>query len=137
MRPEELKSIRKELGWTQVKLADKVGVSRRAIQFWEKGERGIPKTVQMFMVEKSEQVHGKLTKVKRRTKTKKKELEDLELIDVMTEVMTPLLKELMEDHFRILSSKIKKNTESIAKLTVHKLKEDQKREVIKEIRKLS
>lgn len=39
---EDLRAWRKEQGWTQVKLARKLGCSLRAIQYYEAGERQIP-----------------------------------------------------------------------------------------------
>ena len=36
---DRIKSLRKRLGWTQQQLADKLGVSKRAVRYWEKGKR--------------------------------------------------------------------------------------------------
>lgn len=42
MTPEELKYIRDELGLSQARLAEKIGVPVRAIKWWEGGQRKIP-----------------------------------------------------------------------------------------------
>ena len=49
MTPAELKSLRSRLGYTQQELAEAVGVSRRAIIYWELGERAIPKTAEKLI----------------------------------------------------------------------------------------
>ena len=45
MTPAELTSARNILGLTQGALATALGASRRAVQFWEAGERAIPELV--------------------------------------------------------------------------------------------
>ena len=45
MTPAELTSARNILGMTQGALATALGASRRAVQFWEAGERAIPELV--------------------------------------------------------------------------------------------
>ena len=45
MTPSELTSARNILGLTQGALATALGASRRAVQFWEAGERAIPELV--------------------------------------------------------------------------------------------
>jgi len=39
MKPEEIKEIRKKLGLTQKKFAEKLDVSDRTIRAWESGEK--------------------------------------------------------------------------------------------------
>ena len=41
----ELGQIRERLGYSQVKMAEELGISRRGYQFLEQGERNISKTV--------------------------------------------------------------------------------------------
>lgn len=45
MTPEEFKAWRKRLGLTQGQAAEALGLSLRAIQYYERGEREITKTV--------------------------------------------------------------------------------------------
>ena len=45
MTPAELLAARNILGLTQGALATALGASRRAVQFWEAGERAIPELV--------------------------------------------------------------------------------------------
>lgn len=45
----EFKEIRKSLNMNQSELSKSIGVSIRAIQYWEKGERKIPETTAFFM----------------------------------------------------------------------------------------
>ncbi len=47
MTPEQFKQIRKELGWTQQRLADELGMSRRQIGNYEQGTSPIPKVVSL------------------------------------------------------------------------------------------
>lgn len=42
MRPERFVELREEKGLTQAKLAEELGMSVRAIAFWESGERKPP-----------------------------------------------------------------------------------------------
>lgn len=37
-RPEEIRQSRERMGWTQVQLAEKLGVSERTVIRWEAGE---------------------------------------------------------------------------------------------------
>jgi len=41
MKGEELKSIRKKLGWTQAKMAEAVGVDPNSVARWERNEVSI------------------------------------------------------------------------------------------------
>jgi len=45
MSPEELRSVRKALGWSQSRLAEALGMSLRSIQGYESGEQAIPRVV--------------------------------------------------------------------------------------------
>ncbi|CAN0507184.1 unnamed protein product [Discosporangium mesarthrocarpum] len=52
MSPAAFKRWRKDLGLSQKEAADALGLKRRAVQYYEKGERGgdpvpIPKTVRL------------------------------------------------------------------------------------------
>lgn len=52
MTPEQFKSWRKHMGWSQQEAADHLGVSKGSIQLYERGEREgrpveIPKTVEL------------------------------------------------------------------------------------------
>jgi transcriptional regulator with XRE-family HTH domain len=42
MTPDELKRRRKNLGWTQVRLAQEMGTTQQSVSLWENGERPIP-----------------------------------------------------------------------------------------------
>lgn len=41
MEGNQLRSIRKKLGWTQEQMASELGVAANTIARWERGERGI------------------------------------------------------------------------------------------------
>jgi DNA-binding transcriptional regulator YiaG len=45
MTPAEFKALRDAWGLSQTAMADRLGVSRRAIQTWEAGERAVPAVV--------------------------------------------------------------------------------------------
>lgn len=45
MTPEEFKQWRKDMGLTQTKAAEVLGVTRSAVAKWEMGERELSKTV--------------------------------------------------------------------------------------------
>lgn len=52
MTPEQFRNWRKANGWKQKELADRLGLKRRMIQYYERGDRGgkeveIPKTVRL------------------------------------------------------------------------------------------
>lgn len=52
MTPEQFRSWRKANGWKQRELADRLGLKRRMIQYYERGDRDgkqveIPKTVRL------------------------------------------------------------------------------------------
>lgn len=49
MTPSELRAIRTDLGLTQDALATTLGVSRRAVVYWEQGDRPIPQPVAMLL----------------------------------------------------------------------------------------
>lgn len=42
MTAQEFKDAREELGWTQSALASALGVTLRAVQYYEAGQRAIP-----------------------------------------------------------------------------------------------
>jgi transcriptional regulator with XRE-family HTH domain len=42
MTPEELRTVRKEMGMTQVQLATALGMTSNAVAMWERGERPMP-----------------------------------------------------------------------------------------------
>lgn len=39
MTPKQIKDIRKKRGWSQKRLAEKVNVTERTVQYWEAGTR--------------------------------------------------------------------------------------------------
>jgi transcriptional regulator with XRE-family HTH domain len=41
MKAEQLRRLRRKLGWTQEKLAHEVGVARNSVARWERGEMAI------------------------------------------------------------------------------------------------
>lgn len=45
MKPAELRNIRSRLGWSQRKMARRVGVSARQLQRYEHGQAAIPEKV--------------------------------------------------------------------------------------------
>lgn len=52
MQPDDFRSWRKALGWKQKDAADRLGLKKRVIQYYEKGDRDgkpvdIPKTVEL------------------------------------------------------------------------------------------
>lgn len=52
MTPDQFRAWRKANGWKQRELADRLGLKRRMIQYYERGDRGgkeveIPKTVRL------------------------------------------------------------------------------------------
>lgn len=47
MRPEDFKAWRKRLGLTQAATADELGITRRAVIYYEQGARLIPKVVML------------------------------------------------------------------------------------------
>ena len=49
MRPAEFRRIRKKLGYTQQRLADKVGAHRVTITNWERGALDIPRSIAVLM----------------------------------------------------------------------------------------
>ena len=49
MTSEELKAAREELGWTQSALASALGVTPRAVKYYEAGQRAIPGPVQRIV----------------------------------------------------------------------------------------
>lgn len=54
MTPERFKEMREELGWTQSALASALGVTPRAIRYYEAGQRVVPRPVALLL----ESVHG-------------------------------------------------------------------------------
>lgn len=51
MRSEEIKAVRKELGYTQKEFGEKLGVSLRAVQSWESGDRNISQSAALVLNE--------------------------------------------------------------------------------------
>jgi len=49
MTSEEFKAARDGLGLTQAQLAHKIGLSERAVQYYEKGGRSVPAPVSMLL----------------------------------------------------------------------------------------
>ena len=49
MKAAEFKKIRKELGYTQEGLAEKLGYTRRMIINWEHGDNDVPKVVSLCL----------------------------------------------------------------------------------------
>ena len=50
MTAKELKELREALCFSQTKLGKNLGVSLRAVQHWEYGERKIPKIAEKFLL---------------------------------------------------------------------------------------
>lgn len=46
MTPAEMQEWRARLGITQARAAEMIGVSARAVKYWEAGQRSIPATVE-------------------------------------------------------------------------------------------
>jgi transcriptional regulator with XRE-family HTH domain len=49
MTPAELTAVRNALGLSHAELGEVLGLTSRAIRYYESGERPIPKTVQMAL----------------------------------------------------------------------------------------
>lgn len=49
MTPQEFKQIRSELGLTQVKIAEALGVTWRTVARYESGERPITRTIAILL----------------------------------------------------------------------------------------
>ena len=49
MKAEEFKKIRKQLGYTQEGLAEKLGYTRRMVINWEHGDNDVPKVVRLCL----------------------------------------------------------------------------------------
>lgn len=49
MRPGEFRRIREQLGYTQQRLADKIGAHRVTITKWERGTLDIPRSIAILM----------------------------------------------------------------------------------------
>jgi transcriptional regulator with XRE-family HTH domain len=49
VKGEELKSIRKKLGWTQVQMAKAIGVDPNTVARWERNEVGISEPIARFI----------------------------------------------------------------------------------------
>ena len=49
MKAEELKLRREMLGMTQQKFAERLGLARRTVQYYESGELDIPRTVKLAL----------------------------------------------------------------------------------------
>ena len=50
MNEIEFKKLRKQANFSQKQLAEVLEISTRAIQYYEKGERSIPKIIQKYML---------------------------------------------------------------------------------------
>ena len=42
MGSEDVKFFRQEMDWTQKEMAERIGVSLKAVAFWEQGRRPVP-----------------------------------------------------------------------------------------------
>jgi len=49
VKAEELKLRREMLGMTQQKFAERLGLARRTVQYYESGELDIPRTVKLAL----------------------------------------------------------------------------------------
>ena len=49
MNATQFKQMRKKMGMSQVELAQRLGVSRVAVYYWEHGQRGIDKVLELAM----------------------------------------------------------------------------------------
>lgn len=49
MTPAEFKAAREELGWTQSALASALGVTVRAVKYYEAGQRPVPGPVERIV----------------------------------------------------------------------------------------
>lgn len=49
MTSEEFKAVRERLGMTQGQLAYKIGISERAIRYYEQGGRSVPAPVSLLL----------------------------------------------------------------------------------------
>ena len=49
MSATQFKQLRKKMGLSQVELAQHLGVSRVAVYYWEHGQRGIDKVLELAM----------------------------------------------------------------------------------------
>jgi DNA-binding transcriptional regulator YiaG len=47
MTPKDMERVREQLGLTRAQLAEALGVSRRAVVYWEGGERPITRVVEL------------------------------------------------------------------------------------------
>ena len=64
MTANQFKQFRKKMGLSQSELGDRLGVTRVAIYYWEHGERGIDKVLELAMAYLTE--HGSARAIKRR-----------------------------------------------------------------------
>jgi DNA-binding XRE family transcriptional regulator len=62
MNASQFKQLRKKMGMSQVKLAQHLGVSRVAVYYWEHGERGIDKVLELAMSYLAEHTATAITK---------------------------------------------------------------------------
>ena len=58
MKGNELRAIRKKLGWTQVQIAEALRVTANTVARWERGERAISEAIAL-LVEKTYTEHKK------------------------------------------------------------------------------
>ena len=49
MTPQQLKSLRASLGWSQTRLAEELGVARNTVTRWEMGLNPIPPMAQRLL----------------------------------------------------------------------------------------
>ena len=49
MNATQFKQMRRKMGMSQVELAQRLGVSRVAVYYWEHGQRGIDKVLELAM----------------------------------------------------------------------------------------
>jgi len=64
MNATQFKQMRKKMGMSQVELAQRLGVSRVAVYYWEHGQRGIDKVLELAMSYLAE--HAAMASTKRR-----------------------------------------------------------------------
>ena len=71
MKPQDLKRIRQQLGFTQQELADQLGVGRVTVTRWELGLRSIPEPIAR-LVERVRAEAGRNVRKKRNRPKRKK-----------------------------------------------------------------
>ena len=62
MNATQFKQLRKKMGLSQVELAQQLGISRVAVYYWEHGQRGIDKVLELAMAYLEEHTAAVTTK---------------------------------------------------------------------------